>query len=62
MLPCFILSLFLCMDINKVKSFFDTHNIVLLSEEQNMLNNGYVRQYDCGNYVFVWKNEVKGSK
>lgn len=33
-----------------------------LSEEQNMLNNGYVRQYDCGNYVFVWKNEVKGSK
>ena len=25
-----------------------------LTEEQNMLNNGYYKIYDCGNYVFEW--------
>ena len=30
----------------------------LLSEEQNMKNNGYFKIYDCGNKVFVWKTQT----
>lgn len=26
-----------------------------LSEFENMKNNGYIRQYDCGNFKFVWR-------
>ena len=25
-----------------------------LSETQNMINNGYIKVYDCGNFVFTW--------
>jgi len=28
-----------------------------LTEEQNMQNNGFIKQYDCGNHVFVWEKQ-----
>lgn len=37
----------------KLLSNFDPN----LSEYENMRNNGYIRLYDCGNYVFIWTNE-----
>lgn len=60
------------LDLNSKRIFtrqhFMKHKLPLLlkefspdmTEEQNMNNNGYVRQYDCGNFVFVWypKQEV----
>lgn len=39
--------------LSKLISNFDPK----LSEHENMKNNGYIRLYDCGNYVFIWSNE-----
>lgn len=30
-----------------------------LSETQNMINNGYYKLYDCGNFKFVWTKDAK---
>lgn len=32
-----------------------------LTEEQNMINNGYIKVYDCGNYVFECDRNIKKS-
>ena len=42
-------------ELKKILKKFDEN----LTEKENMLNNGYLRIYDCGNFKYEWKNNYE---